>query len=488
MSEEIKTVETPAEIEMICLPAKPLKPRPKEHTAQAKLIAKRYLSVAALEKIINSKKQIKQKKAAERFKMPTTQEEFYDRGQKYVNGALCAVPFQEKASYYKRAAEMFAGAEDYQDAPELAKECDQRSETILKEGYEGAYAEAVELKNKAVTADDWFIAARAFERIPEYRDADEQADFCERKLSRLNAFKGPKIVIILLLVVGLIFGAVQYTKTNSFKLNAAKAAYSMGLDNMASTFLKALDGYEDTKNVLADIRYEHGVKHMKAGRYSSAAKAFKACGEYLDSPQLMQECSYYAGVDKLKAGNYEDAQKLLYAAAGYEDADAYLVEADRQVLENAKLGKHIQFGRRDCILLDNTDGVYFLLSSKLYGKEAQYAYNDTRTAVTWQDCSLRSIFNGIYMEDSFSQAEQAVMVETETMPGVTDRVFLLSQEEYLRYQSVMGEKKALWWLRDQGDHEDTAMFVSYDGEVMASGYSVDDHVILGRPAFKVQFH
>ena len=122
----------PQEPEYYTLLAKPPKKKAKEDVEAAKKIASRYLGIQALEKIVNNKKAKKQKReAALRFKPPETPEEFYDRGQRYVNGAECAVPFQERALYFRKAAEMYTGAGDYLDSPELAKKYGKNAGQII---------------------------------------------------------------------------------------------------------------------------------------------------------------------------------------------------------------------------------------------------------------------------------------------------------------------------------------------------------------------
>lgn len=489
MSDEKKIVEIPEGTPTYTLPVIPLKPKPPEHTEMARQLAKRYLTVPMLEKMIQQKKESKEKRMqANKFKMPTTPEEHYERAEKYLDGAECAVAFREKSVYYKKAADMYAGAGDYLDAVQLAAKYAEAAEKVLKEGNERGYAQAMELQNKAVTADDWFDAARAFERIPGYLDADERAEKCEDKLHKLNSVKLPLVGGILLLIVALIFGAIQYTKTNAFHFQAAKVAYTLGMDSLASNLLDSLDGNENLEQKLTEVRYSNALDQMKTGRYSSAVKLLKSCGDYEDASELLKECSYYDGKEKLQTGEVKKAQQLLYQADGFEDADTYLLEADKALLAEAEVGKTVHFGSCECIVLDSVDGNYLLLSEKLYGKTECVTYHQERTAVNWENCSMREILNTAYMEEHFSPAEQAVLVKTETEAGVSDWVFLLSVDEYEKYVSAMGEKDALWWLRDNGDQPDCAAFVSDDGIVMESGYPVNSAAIQARPAFWVNMN
>lgn len=486
MEEEKKAPEAAkaAEPEMLSLPAKPRKPRPKEDTATATLIAKRYLSVAALEKIVKAKKAQQKKKAlAQRFKAPETPEEFYERGQKYQAGARCAVPFQTRSEYYGKAAEMFAGAGDYQDAPELAGRCAALAESSLTEGCQQTYAEAVGLKESASTSDDWFKAARVFERIPGYQDADRLAEECERRYQKLRSAKRPLIALALALVFALALGSAHLVQTDAFRYQAAKIAYAMGLDAPATVMLNSIESSADTDELLRQIYYDRAVNNMNRGNYASAAEELARCGEYEDSAALLQTCNYELGVDELALGDAKEAVDYLRQAAGYEDADQLRLEVESTLLAETEVGEKVPFGTAEYILLDRQDDRCLLLSAKLSG-ETSFAAQPG--AVTWATSDLRAFWNGQeYLDSKFTAGEQARILSTDLGNGVSDRLFLLSQEEYLRYQPVMGEKKALWWLRDNGSAVDTIQFVSYDGAVMDAGYPADTASIQGRAALWV---
>lgn len=489
MSEEKNTIEIPEGTPTYTLPVVPMKPRPKEHTDMAKKIANRYLSIAVLEKLLQQKKQKKKEKLLKtknaRFKPPETPEEFYDRAEKYLAGAQCAVPFQEKSDYYRRCGEMFAGAGDYLDAPELAKQYTETAEQVLREGNEGAYAHAKELMDSAVSADDWFAAARAFERIVDYRDAEELAERCEQKLHKLDSFRLPMTAAVILLVLGLIIGVRCLTKTDTFKMAAAKGAYQVGMDTIAADLLKGMKNKDSGEELLHEIYYKSGVELMEQEKYSKALSKLKKCGDYLDSESLMQECQFALAMGYLENGKYQKAQQLFCELGDYGTAEEMLVTAELMQIEEAEVGDHVYFGDSEYILLDKQEDKALLLSCKLYGHKEGISYNETRSNVSWTDCTMRTILNTAYEEEHFSTREQELLMDTITSKGVTDQVFLLSVEEYNRYQPVMGKKDALWWLRDNGEEADTAVFVSDDGAVMEYGYPVDSTTIQGRPAFWV---
>lgn len=483
--DEVKKHYSPSDDDMITLPAHPKSNKPREDIENAKLIANRYLNVAALEKIIKSKKskQAKQKAAGTRSRMPETPEDFYDKGLKYLTGAKCAVPFQEKAAYYQKAAEMFAGAGNYHDAAGQAETCNQRAKTILEEGYQNAYQDAAAKKERAVTADDWFAAARAFERIPGYRDADALAEECEQRLSRKTASRFPLLLLALVLIVGLAYGGVKAYHTHGFRYQAAKAAYALHFSEQAVSLLEELGSYRDSEELLIEISYEVGLDKLEDENYGGAFKAFQKCGDYQDAAALLEQCHYYLGLTSMDKEDYGKAAEHFSKSGSYQDAAELLRQAEILNLQTAQLGDELAFGSINYLLLAREGDRCLLVSS---GLNSTLLYNDTSADISWENSSIRAALNdAAYLDSHFSEGEQEMILPTQTSPSTTDQIFLLSQEEYLTYQSLMGEKDALWWLRDNGSAPGTAMFVSNDGTVMESGYDVTSPAIHGRTALWV---
>jgi TolA-binding protein len=480
MAEEIKTSPAAApEEDVIILPAHPPKKKPAEDVANAKLIANRYLNIQALEKIVNAKKARQEKrKIAARFKAPETPEEFYLKGQKYQVGAECAVPFSEKATYYQKAAEMFAGAGDYQDAEELAKVCAERAKTTLDQGYSSSYREAQALKAKAVSEGDWFKALRAFQRISEYKNAEQLMKECQARLDRLHSAKRPMVILVVALIAALIVGGNFAYRTNPVKYYVAKAASGMGIDSAAASLLEELGTYRDSEELLSELHYQQGVEKMKKGSYASANRSFNKCVGYADSDALAQECHFYRGQEKMAAGEWEKARKQFQQAGDYPNAEEELLAAELTILRETDIGEVISYGSDEYIILDKKDNQVLLLAKKLYSQ----LYNEVREPVTWADCDMRKVLNSAdYLDERLSALEQERILTTTTETS-QEKIFLLSAEEYQTYQPVMGSKKAVWWLRDNGEQPDTAIFVSYDGTLMEAGYPVNSEAIQGRAA------
>ena len=192
-------------------------------------------------------------------------------------------------------------------------------------------------------------------------------------------------------------------------------------------------------------------------------------------------------------------------------------------MSKAKVGDYITFGfyEQD----NNTSNVKKAIEWLVLAREnnrllviSRYAldckrFNESRTNVTWETCTLRKWLNNDFLNAAFSSAEQA-MIPTMTVaahknpncstePGndTQDKIFLLSiteAEKYFSSDSAMKCKPTAyaktqgawtndngfcaWWLRSPGDHQLLAAYVYNYGGIRRYGDSVDISVDAVRPA------
>ena len=186
------------------------------------------------------------------------------------------------------------------------------------------------------------------------------------------------------------------------------------------------------------------------------------------------------------------------------------------------------------MVLDVQDGKALLLSRD--GLDAG-KYNTEWTAVTWENCTLRSWLNSDFLNSAFTAEEQAAILMTEvdnsesqgysgwsTTGGNSthDQIFLLSYEEankYLDvqhweidgadenmksrvvptayaiargaecnsfYQTADGQPAGWWWLRSPGFNQDNAAYVNNDGSLSDLNATNTDNVI--RPALWIDLN
>ena len=182
---------------------------------------------------------------------------------------------------------------------------------------------------------------------------------------------------------------------------------------------------------------------------------------------------------------------------------------------NIAVGDIITFGQYEWRVLDVQDKKALLLSEKLIEKRA---YNAEFTGITWEECSLREYLNGEFY-NGFDAEDKALIAETtlanndnpwEGASGgnaTTDKIFLLSLEEVVRYFGDSGQLKdrpegefliddnynsariandesgaSWWWLRSPGFDTNLAAYVDKKGFVVVGGLGVNDGSGGVRPA------
>ena len=190
-----------------------------------------------------------------------------------------------------------------------------------------------------------------------------------------------------------------------------------------------------------------------------------------------------------------------------------------EVLKAANVGDTIKFGKyeQDNNLSNGKEDIEWNVLAKegdrvfLVSKYALDCKANNITDVTWKTCSLRQWLNGMFLNDSFSAEEQALIQDTyvsadanpkyNTNPGnaTTDKIFLLSINEANKYFGSDEDRKCTpteyakangaytsssytkngvptptcwWWLRSPGRAQILAAFVHYGGSVDCIGTSV----------------
>jgi hypothetical protein len=90
---------------------------------------------------------------------------------------------------------------------------------------------------------------------------------------------------------------------------------------------------------------------------------------------------------------------------------------------------------------------------------------------------IRRFCTSIY-NTAFSYAEKYMMT---SHPLLKDFIFLLSEDEYLKYDLNIKNIGRLWWLRSQSGYASYAKLVYYDGSV-SGGFYVSNDAVGVRPA------
>ena len=126
-------------------------------------------------------------------------------------------------------------------------------------------------------------------------------------------------------------------------------------------------------------------------------------------------------------------------------------------------GGKIRFGDYDWYVLDRQDSGTLIITEKVIEKRA---YHSEETAITWETCDMRIYLNGEFYQ-SFSETDRTRIVEvvnenndnpwygTNGGNPTTDKVFLLSIDEVLKYFGDSGQIKTRYmypncdWCKDE---------------------------------------
>ena len=292
-------------------------------------------------------------------------------------------------------------------------------------------------------------------------------------------------------------------------------AYDTGNYEMKVTYP---EGTSDVWVKNAKKHFSYAQKLLELGRTEEAFTEIYMIPQYMD----------YAPVKELAKSNKD-----------FEET----IAAHKERLESFKqVGSLVTFGKyeQDNDLGNGPEGIQWivldydaanqraLLISK-YGLDA-IPFNNEYTAVTWENCSLRSWLNNSFLSGAFNVEEQNAILMTEVDNGpasseagakngnnTMDHIYLLSYTEAGHYFGVCyeenqkacvtptpyaiaqgafesdsmmaadGKPAGRWWLRsNQRDFPDSASVVQEDGTYSGDGVSYEPIIV--RPTLWVDIN
>ena len=170
------------------------------------------------------------------------------------------------------------------------------------------------------------------------------------------------------------------------------------------------------------------------------------------------------------------------------------VEAELRAISDSEINDVVVFGRYTWYVTDKTDGVCTLLCQ---GPVAKLPYNDTKTDITWENCSLRRWLNEDFYNSKFSDGEKAAIVtshntyveddyhyESDCGNDTDDKVYIFSYSEALAVSDDTRDCGIDWWVRTPGKDQYDAMYIGLRSP-NTIGNSVDNHMAV-RPVIRVR--
>lgn len=421
---------------------------------------------------------------------------------------------------YTAAALLFESISEYRDAAALGEECRDKAETARKDAILAAGNAALE---KAKRISDYESALERFASIPGWKNADENAALCQRKIDEIRLEterkkeehrvaaeaakkKAKKIAIIVGPIVCVCIAAAILLTTviiPNQKRSEAMSLIEAGDYDGAFEILEELGDSE----TIAKIKRDWAMDLIESGDYKSAYALLEELG---DSDAIISN-KYDRAVALMESGDYDSARPL-FEGLHYKDSDERETQCRIEIAKTKGVGDEVILGtweqdgneengreNIEWLVLEKRDNRMLLISDKCL---AQKEYNSADSDVTWETCSLRKWMNSEFINSIFNAKEKEIIQETylpadknprfDTDPGnaTTDRLFLLSVPEVEKYfpsddakdcraiGSVSSYNYVGWWLRTPGYDQSSAMYVgAVFNKIDYIGVDADDNII-----------
>ena len=200
-------------------------------------------------------------------------------------------------------------------------------------------------------------------------------------------------------------------------------------------------------------------------------------------PQMKKAEKYKDALEYMEDGEYGTAIDQFIELEGYKDSAEKILECEMEILEDCEIGDTICLGQYAYdagygeggirwLVLDIQDGKALVISKWVLERSFFHKYNES---VLWEDSTLRTWLNEDFMDRAFTEEEQELIVKStventghdgEPCDSTEDYVFLLSEEEVLRYFESADRRKCaktpyvdryayeeLWMTRDTNQNK-----------------------------------
>jgi len=196
---------------------------------------------------------------------------------------------------YLEAAKAFEKLPGYEQADANAEKCRELAEAARKDGI---LANGIALQGKG-TIEDIESAVKEYESISSWKDADERIHACKEQLHKLYVKRENNKA-----------AAAKRGKRNAKIFGICAALAIVGITIHAII----------TKIVIPSNNYNNAVALRDAGDYEGAVAGFSNLGDYKDSAAQLQETYYCEGISLESGAKYAEAFQAFNAVDGYKDA------------------------------------------------------------------------------------------------------------------------------------------------------------------------
>lgn len=351
----------------------------------------------------------------------------YDRCQTIYEIAFTYMIESVSEGDYRLAAAKFKSIPDFKDSPQLALQCLEQAETARKEK---AYDDAVKYSVSELPLQ-LKSAINLFESIPGWKDADERLEQTNKKYEEALAKEEEK--------------RLEDAKKYEAKLQAAKKRNKIikkisliivlvGIIIIAFAIL-----YKTV--IYPAVKYNEASSMLEQKKYSEAYELFYEIKDYKDSKEKLKILELPHNLNNSHIGD------TFYF--GYFNSSEY---SSRNI---------------EWIILDKQEDKVLAISKECINR---LPYNEGELKdVTWETCSLRKWLNNDFLNSTFTDIEQEMILSSKistpdnfcfgTSGGndTIDKVFLIDAVEAHNYLQISDidytyftKSSEGWWLRSSG--------------------------------------
>lgn len=279
----------------------------------------------------------------------------------------------------------------------------------------------------------------------------------------------------------------------------------------AKQIFDLISGYNNASTLANECIYRKGQKLLTEGKFDEAISSFSLVVDYSDAETQIKECQYQKANTLSTAGDYDTAYKIYTLLAGYKDVDN-IIQTNENIVAAAwrtqfTLGNIVTYGSFEqdndisngaeaieWIVLKN-DGKSCILISK-YALECR-SFNESRTSVSWEDCTLHMWLNKDFVNAAFSAEEKNKLNKEVYLLSISEADALFDGDKARQCQAtdyakahgayVANNGSSMWWLRSPGLSADRATVVYCDGSTNNHrGYYVSSEIEVVRPVISLR--
>lgn len=359
------------------------------------------------------------------------EERIYRNATGLMDAMDCVYRFERKVYSLRSAAKKFEKIPGYKDADALREKCIADAESAKIEGSKEVFEKALAKKEKAVTKSDYVDAIEDFKRAKKFEhqpdECNKNIEDCKKKIAKIETISVYKRRIITVAVIVILI--VGFMQTPLYPL-------------------------------------VKGLYWQSKGEYYIALDYYAKSNYVLNGSGQAKECYYDIAEGQAKEGKLKAALKNYKNAKNKFDARQKAADIEVKLISQASVGDKVIYGKKNWIVLSLDNNKALLLEKNA----VKFKAFDESGKKDWRKSSLRKWLNDTRLKNIFTKEERARMSEQDFLNSNLDkpqeRISVLDIFRYKEYKDIIPQTDKAYWLKDnEAGFGNLARYVSTDGVI-----------------------